>query len=31
VSIRGRITYLPWYMVMFFKQERIPEHLIVQL
>lgn len=31
VSVRGQITYLPWYMVMFFKQERLPEHLIVDV
>ena len=29
VSVREKITYLPWYMVMFFRQERLPEHLIV--
>jgi predicted AAA+ superfamily ATPase len=27
----GQINYLPWYMVMFFKQERLPEHLIVDV
>lgn len=26
-----QITYLPWYMVMFFKQERLPDHLVVHL
>ena len=31
VSVREQITYLPWYMVMFFKQERLPEHLIVNV
>lgn len=31
VSGRGQITYLPWYMVMFFKQDRLPEHLIVDV
>lgn len=31
VSVSEQITYLPWYMVMFFKQERLPEHLIVDV
>jgi Holliday junction resolvase-like predicted endonuclease len=31
VDVRERITYLPWYMVMFFKQERLPAHLIVNV
>lgn len=26
-----KITYLPWYMCMFFKQENLPEHLYVNL
>ncbi len=31
VSVHEQITYLPWYMVMFFKKERLPEHLIVDV
>ncbi|MDR1194506.1 MAG: ATP-binding protein [Peptococcaceae bacterium] len=31
VLARDKITYLPWYMVMFFEQERLPEHLIVEV
>jgi len=31
VMVRDKIMYLPWYMVMFFKQERLPEHLIVDV
>jgi predicted AAA+ superfamily ATPase len=31
VEARDNITYLPWYMVMFFKQERLPAHLIVDV
>lgn len=31
ISVRKQITYLPWYAVMFFKQERIPEHMIVNM
>jgi len=31
VSVGEKITYLPWYMVMFLKQERLPEHLIVNV
>jgi predicted AAA+ superfamily ATPase len=31
VSACDKITYLPWYMVMFFRQERLPEHLVVDV
>ncbi len=31
VRVRDRITYLPWYMVMFLKQKSLPEHLIVNV
>jgi len=31
VRARDRITYLPWYLVMFLKQESLPEHLIVDV
>lgn len=31
VSVREQTTYLPWYMVMFFKQEHLPEHLIINV
>jgi predicted AAA+ superfamily ATPase len=31
VCMREQITYLPWYMVMFFEQERLPEHLVVHV
>ena len=31
ISVRDKITYLPWYMAMFFEQERLPEHLIVDV
>jgi Holliday junction resolvase-like predicted endonuclease len=31
VDTLDNITYLPWYMVMFFKQERLPAHLIVDV
>ncbi|MGE5580554.1 MAG: ATP-binding protein [Bacillota bacterium] len=30
-EVLGNITYLPWYMVMFLKQERLPEHLVVDV
>lgn len=31
ISVREPVTYLPWYMVMFFRKERLPEHLVVDL
>ena len=31
VSSENNITYLPWYMTMFFKQEILPEHLKLDL
>lgn len=31
VSVREQITYLPWYMVMSFRKEQLPEHLIVNV
>lgn len=31
ISSENNITYLPWYMSMFFKQETLPEHLKVDL
>ncbi|MDE7198718.1 MAG: ATP-binding protein [Lachnospiraceae bacterium] len=31
VAKEDRIVYLPWYLVMFYKKEEIPEHLIYQV
>lgn len=31
ISLKNNITYLPWYMSMFFKQETPPKHLKVNL
>jgi len=31
VQKRQKITYLPWYMILFLKQQRLPEHLYVDL
>ncbi|MDX9872971.1 MAG: AAA family ATPase [Clostridia bacterium] len=31
VSVQERLIYLPWYMGMFFKQDRLPEHLLVDV
>jgi predicted AAA+ superfamily ATPase len=31
VGVRGRIAYMPWYMVMFLKRERLPGRLIVRV
>jgi predicted AAA+ superfamily ATPase len=31
VGVRDRVTYLPWYMVMFFRRETLPEHMIVSV
>jgi len=31
IKVVDKITYLPWYMIMFFMQEKLPDHLIVNL
>lgn len=31
ISVHEQIIYLPWYMIMFFKQERLSEHLTVEM
>ena len=31
IRVMDKITYLPWYMILFLLQEKLPEHLIVNL
>jgi hypothetical protein len=31
IEVRDKITYLPWYMIMYLKPGMLPEHLLVDL